>query len=167
MFRRWVPWFLAGMFAIMVGVWLSGPRSWRSEPGLWMLSALNVVMCGALALMLTYRTINDLAERTPVGTLVDEGVATLLLWSLVCVSSLITRWSWSFSRAKPTRQLDVGVGPHVRRLTGTGLGRYHRGNSTSTIAVSRPGLTVTTLARFHGSAISLYDSRFSWASLPG
>jgi hypothetical protein len=101
--------FAAGMFAIMVGVWLSSLRSWRFEPGLWMLSTLIVVMCGALALMLTYGTISDLATRARTGELLDEVTATILLWSLVCVSALITRWNWNISRVKHTRPFDAGV----------------------------------------------------------
>jgi len=92
---------LTAVVAVLTGAVFASLRAWRSEEGLWLLSALYLVLGGFLASVMSYGLISDLRE--PGLTFVDLvlfGLACCLLWFSVYIAVLVTRWNWTVTNGK-------------------------------------------------------------------
>ena len=74
--------FLTGFFALWLGACGGTFPSWRSEPGLWMLSALFLVISAGLYGIFTYHHVADFLRGRHDRLLLafDATLATSLLW---------------------------------------------------------------------------------------
>jgi hypothetical protein len=89
--------------AIWLGALAGSFRQWREEPGLWMLSALFLVMCCTFWALMTWSRIMDIIRQVQApfswSLNVDIAMATLLLAILVRFSATVTHTNWKFTQS--------------------------------------------------------------------
>jgi len=92
--------FLTGLFALWLGACGGTFRSWRTERGLWMLSALFLLISAGLYGIFAYHHVADFLRDRHDRLLLalDATFATSLLWVQTRFLLSITRANWLFSK---------------------------------------------------------------------
>lgn len=117
--------FLTGFFAVWLGACGGMCRSWRSEPGLWMLSALFLSFSGVLYGMFTYHHIADFLQgrHNRLFLALDATLATSLLWMQTRFLLSVTRANRLFSKEHERHHRHAGANSrHASAF-------HHRGGS--------------------------------------
>lgn len=90
------PGIIAGGMAVGLGASGGALHQWRTEPGLWRLSALFSVMFGFIGAMFLYAFLKELFRQgpaPPLGDSLDLSIAALLLWEQLRFLISVTLWN--------------------------------------------------------------------------
>lgn len=97
----WLGLGMTGVYLIGLAALVGSLREWKTEPGLWMLSALFGVLFGSLFLAFVYFSIVDfLAGRGPVCGImaVDIAVTSMVLATMLRFTWAVTWWNRGLAR---------------------------------------------------------------------
>ena len=101
---------VTGWMALLVAACGGVFRPWRTEKGLWMLSAFYLVFSVALYGFLFHMNVEDPLAGHQEGLLIgiDFAVATGMLWMLIRFLVTVTRSNWRLSRGVGNDDLHGG-----------------------------------------------------------
>ena len=95
-----------GITLIALGIFTLLLNRWRSDPGLWMLAALVLVIYGPVYIHFQYQSIAKLIQNAPpnlrlnwiqIGTTLDRGIALLVFGLLVQFLTTVVFKNWQMS----------------------------------------------------------------------
>ncbi len=102
---------ITGLALISLGASAGSLRSWRKEPGLWMLSAFFLGIFFPIVMLLACGLVEEIRQRSspdhPGSSFYDSSVATFVFAVLVLFLMGVTRTNWGLRRkGKKDRFLD-------------------------------------------------------------
>ena len=90
-------------YAVCLGASGATLKNWRTEPGLWMLAVLSLLIFGSVEMCIILSELWDAfrgAQPVNVGVTIDVSIASLLLSVLIRFLFAVARYNFAFSRAE-------------------------------------------------------------------